>query len=128
MRVGEAVRHALALLLERGELRDPSVRDVPITVTEVRMSPDLRVASVFVLPLGGARVAEAVAGLNHAAPYLRGQVARAVRLRFAPDLVFHADTSFAAAERVGRLIDRAGSAPGRSEEGGARSDTEDRGE
>ncbi len=104
LRVGEELRHALAEVLLRGDLRDPDLRDVSLTVTEVRVSPDLRRATAYVLPLGGDATAPAIAALGRAAPYLRGQVGRLVRLKFTPALVFEADTSFDYALRIDRLL------------------------
>lgn len=100
LRVGEEIRHALARILAQGHLRDPELRDVPITVTEVRASPDLRAATAFVMPLGGGEEAAVVKALNRAAPYLRGQLGREVTLRYTPSLRFEVDRSFAEAERV----------------------------
>ncbi|MFQ5984564.1 MAG: 30S ribosome-binding factor RbfA [Alphaproteobacteria bacterium] len=104
LRVGEELRHALAGVLARGEVRDPDLSGVSITVTEVRVSPDLRRATVFVLPLGGGGTENVLAGLKRAAPYLRSRVARAVELKFAPELVFRADTSFDQAGRIEELL------------------------
>lgn len=104
LRVGEEVRHALAYLFERGVAHDPALRDVPITVTEVRMSPDLRTATAFVLPLGGRSAAEVVAALNHAGAYLGGAVGRHLGLRFSPRMRFVADPSFDEADRIGRAL------------------------
>src|SRR5215469_4398854 len=84
LRVGEEVRHALARLLRPGELRDPALYEANVTVTEVRLSPDLRNATAFVMPLAGADAADILAGLRRSTPYLRGRVAQAVRLRRAP--------------------------------------------
>jgi ribosome-binding factor A len=104
LRVGEALRHALARILRDGECRDPALSDASVTVTEVRMSPDLREASVFVMPLGGAKASEALAGLDRSSGFLRGRLARDVPLRFAPRLSFALDASFDAAARIGRLL------------------------
>jgi ribosome-binding factor A len=104
LRVGEAIRHALAAMLAEGRVRDPALDGVSLTVTEARASPDLRNVLVFVVPLGGAGGAEAVAALARAAPYLRGEVARAVRLKFAPTLRFALDRSFDASDRVAALL------------------------
>ena len=82
LRVGEEIRHALAGLITRGELHDPALFDVPLTVTEVRLTPDLKAATAFVMPLGGAGIEEVLAGLKRAAPWLRGRIGREVRLRF----------------------------------------------
>ena len=106
LRVGEAVRHALAEVLARGEVRDPDLRGRSITVSEVRVSPDLRHATAFVVPLGGTDVERVVAALKRAAPYLRGQVARLVDLRMAIDLHFAADQSFDYASRIDAALRR----------------------
>jgi ribosome-binding factor A len=100
LRVGEEIRHALAAILGRGELRDPALAGQSITVSEVRVAPDLARATVFVTPLGGGDIAGVVAALTRAAPFLRGQVAKAVRLRRAPELGFVPDTSFDYAHRI----------------------------
>ncbi len=104
LRVGEEIRHVLAEIIARGELRDPALSGRAITVTEVRMSRDLRYATVFVLPLGGEETDEVIAGLDRAKPYLRTQVGRQVRLRFTPDLTFRADRGYEYAERIDQLL------------------------
>jgi ribosome-binding factor A len=106
LRVGEVMRHALAHLLERGVLRDPDLRGLSITVTEVSMSPDLKAARAYVVPLGGGEIDVMLEALNRAAPFLRGQLAREVRLRGMPRLVFAADESFDYAARIGALLER----------------------
>lgn len=106
LRVAEEIRHAIAAIIERGAMKDPELRDVPVTVTEVRASPDLRHARVFVTPLGGGDAGRIVAALNRAAPYFRTQVAHAVRLKFAPDLSFAADTSFEQASKIEAILRR----------------------
>jgi ribosome-binding factor A len=106
LRVGEELRHALARLLQRGELRDPALQDVAVTVTEVRMSPDLKSATAYVMPLAGRQRAEVIAGLARSAGYLRGQLAREVPLRFSPTLSFALDTSFDHASRINELLHR----------------------
>jgi len=106
LRVGEELRHALARVLQRGELRDPALKDVAVTVTEVRVSPDLKNATAFVMPLGGQHRAEVIAGLTRSAGYLRGQLAREVPLRFSPTLAFALDTSFDHASRINELLHR----------------------
>jgi ribosome-binding factor A len=100
LRVGEEIRHVLAAVFGRGELRDPALVGQSITVSEVRVAPDLMRATVFVTPLGGGDIAAVVAALNRAAPFLRGQVAKAVKLRRAPELGFVPDTSFDYARRI----------------------------
>jgi ribosome-binding factor A len=104
LRVGELVRHALAEILQRGEVHDPAFGDVVITVPEVRMSPDLKLATVFVAPLGGKGSEAIVAAFERNKRYLRGEIARRVELRYAPDLTFRLDTSFDEAERIDALL------------------------
>lgn len=104
LRVGEELRHVLAEILGRGDVRDPDLSDVTITVTEVRISPDLRNATAFVVPLGGVEVERTIAALRRAAPYLRSRIARAVQLRLVPTLSFEADTSFDYAGRIDRIL------------------------
>lgn len=104
LRVGEALRHALAEALARGDLRDPALAERSITVGEVRVSPDLRHATAFVMPLGGADAAPILAALRRAAPYLRTVLARGVQLRFAPEITFTLDRSFEEAERIERAL------------------------
>jgi ribosome-binding factor A len=106
LRVGEAIRHALARQFERGTLRDPDLTGAAITVTEVRVSPDLKHATAFVMPLGGAKLADVLTGLTRSAGFLRREVAREVRLRHAPELIFAADASFDHASRIDRLLHR----------------------
>ena len=104
LRVGEELRHAVAHILERGDIRDPDVAGRLITVTEVSVSPDLRNATVFVVPLGGGETANLIAGLKRARPYLRHEVARQVKLRLVPDFSFAADESFDRADRIEALL------------------------
>jgi ribosome-binding factor A len=104
LRVGELVRHAVASLLARGEVHDPVIEGHLITIPEVRMSPDLRLATVYVMPLAGRDAEEVVAALDRNKKYMRGEVAHAVNLKFAPDLRFHIDDRFEEAERIDRLL------------------------
>jgi ribosome-binding factor A len=104
LRVGELVRHALADMLARGEVHDPVLEGHMITVPEVRMSPDLRLATVYVMPLGGRDEKEVLAALERNKRYLRGEVARRVNLKFAPDIRFRIDESFGEAERIDKLL------------------------
>ena len=104
LRVGEELRHVLAQLLRSGELRDPALLDANVTVTEVRVSRDLRNATAFVMPLGGANAADIVAGLRRGAPFLKGRIARLVQLRRAPNLSFALDNAFDSAERIAALL------------------------
>ena len=104
LRVAEEIRHALAVILERGELRDPGLSGAPVTVTEVRVSADLRNATAFVMPLGGGDVEAVVTALGRARPFLRRRVAGQVQLKYAPDLHFIADESFDSADRLETLL------------------------
>lgn len=104
LRVGEELRHAVAMVIERGEFRDPDLAGKAITVTEVRVSPDLRNATLFVVPLGGGDVAPILEGLKRAKPFLRHEIARLVELRSVPDLWFQADTSFDNASRIDGIL------------------------
>jgi len=123
LRVGEELRHALAQLLRPGELRDPALREANITVTEVRISPDLKNATVFVMPLAGANREEIMAGLTRSAPYLKGLLARTVELRQVPNLTFAFDTAFDSAAHIAALlhtpeVERDLQAPSESDEDG----------
>ncbi len=104
LRVGEELRHALARLLARGELHDPVLAEVSVTVTEVRISPDLKNATAFVVPLGGRDSAEVLAALNRAAAFLRSQLGREVHLRHTPALSFQPDHSFDEAAKINALL------------------------
>ena len=105
LRVGEEFRHALSELVRRSEFRDTNLADASITVTEVRVSPDMRNATVFVLPLEG-EAEPMVAGLNRASAYLRGQLGRAVHLKYMPALSFVFDRSFDEASRIAAIMHR----------------------
>ncbi len=109
LRVGEAVRHALSRLFERDVVRDPELAGVPITVGEVTMSPDLKVATIYVLPLGAdeADRDSIVEALNRVGPALRRMLGPMVALRFLPELRFAADTRFERAERIEALLHEA---------------------
>jgi ribosome-binding factor A len=106
LRVGEELRHALAALLARQELRDPALKDVTVTVTEVRVSPDLKNATAYVMPLAGRHTPEVLAGLRRGAGFLRAQLGREVPLRYTPSLAFELDTSFDHASRINDLLHR----------------------
>jgi ribosome-binding factor A len=104
LRVGELVRHALAELLARGEIHDEVLASQALTIPEVRMSPDLRLATIFVMPLGGKGIEAVLAALEANKRYIRGEVARAVNLKFAPEVRFRADQTFDEALRIDRLL------------------------
>lgn len=104
LRVGEEVRHVLADVLLHGDLRDPALSGRSITVSEVRMSPDLRRATAYVLPLGGSDGKAVLAGLARASGFLRREVGRKVRLRLVPEIDFALDTAFDNATHVDTLL------------------------
>jgi len=104
LRVGELIRHAISEMLTRGDVHDPVLEGHLITVPEVRMSADLRLATIYVMPLGGRDVEQVIEALDRNKKYLRGEVARRVNLKFAPDLRFHADERFDEAERIEKLL------------------------
>jgi ribosome-binding factor A len=104
LRVGELVRHAVSEMLIRGEVHDPVIEGHLITIPEVRMTPDLRLATVYVMPLGGRDQDEVLAALERNRRYLRGEVAHRVNLKFAPDLRFLIDDRFDEAERIEKLL------------------------
>ena len=104
LRVGEVIRHALSHVLHRGEANDPGLDGVSVTVTEVRVSPDLRRATAFVMPLGGTDADELVASLRRAAPFLRRRIGKAVALKRLPELSFDLDSRFDNADRINALL------------------------
>jgi len=104
LRVGEMLRHALAQILLRGEIRDPDLDGVSITVTQVKPSGDMRHATAFVEPLGGQNAKSIVTALNRHKAFLRGEMGRVIELKFTPELRFVEDTSFAEAQRIEALL------------------------
>jgi ribosome-binding factor A len=104
LRVGETVRHALAEILAHGNVHDPALEGHIITVPEVRMSPDLKLATIYVMPLGGRDTEVVIEALNRNKKFLRGEVAHRVNLKFSPDLRFRADDRFDEAERIEKLL------------------------
>ena len=104
LRVGELIRHALADMLTRGEVHDPVLEGRLITVPEVRMSPDLRLATIYVMPLGGKDIKEVIEALDRNKRFLRGELAHHVNLKFAPEIRFHVDERFDEAERIEKLL------------------------
>jgi ribosome-binding factor A len=104
LRVGEAVRHAVADILAHGSVRDSDLEGHIVTVPEVRMSPDLKLATIYVMPLGGRDTDLVLAALDRNKKFLRGEVARRVNLKFAPDIRFRVDDRFDEAERIEKLL------------------------
>ena len=104
LRAGEVIRHAIADILSRGEVHDPVIQGHVITVPEVRMSPDLKLATIYVMPLGGRDEKAVVEALERNKRYLRGEIAHRVNLKFAPDIRFRIDERFDEAERIEKLL------------------------
>ena len=104
LRVGELVRHALAEMLTRGEVHDPVIESHLVTVPEVRMTADLRLATVYIMPLGGRDAEEVVAAFERHKKFLRAELAHRINLKFAPDIRFRVDERFAEADRIEKLL------------------------
>ena len=104
LRVGELIRHALAEMLSRGDIHDPTIEAHMITVPEVRMAADLRLATIYVMPLGGKDAKEVVAALERNKKFLRGEIAHRVNLKFAPDIRFRIDERFDEAARIEKIL------------------------
>ncbi|MBL6939077.1 MAG: 30S ribosome-binding factor RbfA [Alphaproteobacteria bacterium] len=104
LRVGEMLRHALAEILRRGEIRDPDLTGVSVTITQVKPSPDMRHATVFCEPLGGRNAKQVIAALNKHKGFLRGELGHAITMKFTPDLRFVEDESFAEAEKIESIL------------------------
>ncbi len=104
LRVAELVRHASAEVLSRGEINDPVLETHVVTVPRVKMSPDLKLATIFVMPLGGKDAKAVIAALDRHRAFLRGEIARKVNLKFAPDIRFKMDDSFDNSARIDALL------------------------
>jgi ribosome-binding factor A len=104
LRVGELVRHAVAQMLSRGDINDPVLEKHVVTVSRVKMSPDLKLATIYVMPLGGKDEAEVLAALDRHKRYLRGEIAHEVNLKFAPEVRFRIDESFDAVSRIDAIL------------------------
>ena len=104
LRVGELVRHALADMLTRGDVHDPVIGKHMITIPEVRVTADLRLATIYVMPMGGRDAEEVVAAFERHKKYLRAEIAHRINLKFAPDIRFRVDDRFAEAERIDKLL------------------------
>ena len=104
LRVGELIRHALAESLQRGDIHDPAFEGVIVTVPEVRMTPDLKIANAYVMPLGGLHAEEIVAALNRHRKFVRGRVAPQINMKYAPEIRFFVDDTFEEASRIDALL------------------------
>ena len=104
LRAGELIRHALTDILAREEFADPALHGKSITITEVRISPDLKNASAFAAPLGGEDMGKTIEALNRAAGFIRGRLSREIEMRHTPNLRFLADDSYDEARRIDELL------------------------
>jgi len=104
LRAGELIRHALAEILTRGEVHDPVIENHVITVPEVRVTPDLRLATVYVMPLGGRDESEVLSALERNKRFLRGELAHRINMKFAPEIRFRIDERFDEADRIDKLL------------------------
>jgi ribosome-binding factor A len=105
LRVGELIRHKVAEMLVRGDIHDDVIASHSITIPEVRISPDMKIATVYVMPLGGKSMKPVIEALTRNKKYIRAQVAQTLDLRYAPDLRFREDETFEEATRIDRLLD-----------------------
>ena len=104
LRVGELVRHAVAEMLARGDVHDPVIEGHLITVPEVRMTADLRLATIYIMPLAGRDADDVVAAFDRHKKFMRAEIAQRINLKFAPDIRFRVDDRFAEAERIEKLL------------------------
>jgi ribosome-binding factor A len=105
LRVAELVRHTMSELLVRSVIGEPILEGHAVTILEVRMSPDLKLATIYIMPLGGKNIADVLAALDRHKKFLRGEIARRINLRFAPDIRFKADQSFDYSSKIDALLE-----------------------
>ena len=103
-RVAEEIRHVLANIIQRGELKDPDLMDLSVTVSEVRVSPDLKNATAFIAPLGGGGSEELATAMNRAAPLIRMRLGKELSLKYLPKVIFEADKSFDYAQKIESIL------------------------
>jgi ribosome-binding factor A len=104
LRVGEALRHAIAQILGRNEIRDPDLEGVSVTITQVMPSADMRYATVYCEPLGGLKAKEVIAALNRHKGFVRGEMGHLIETKFTPELRFIEDDSFAEAQKIETIL------------------------
>ncbi len=104
LRVGEVLRHELAQLFLREDIREPALKGVIITVSEVSVSPDLRKARAYIMPLGGENQQPVVEALTHAHKFIRGELSRKISLKYSPEIEFVIDTSFDYSQRIDEVL------------------------
>jgi ribosome-binding factor A len=103
-RVAEEIRHVLANIIQRGELKDPELMDLSVTVSEVRVSPDLKNATAFIAPLGGGSSEALATAMNRAAPFIRMRLGKKLSLKYLPKVIFEADKSFDYAQKIESIL------------------------
>ena len=103
-RVAEEIRHVLANIIQRGELKDPQLMDLSVTVSEVRVSPDLKNATAFIAPLGGGSSEALATAMNRAAPFIRMRLGKKLSLKYLPKVIFEADKSFDYAQKIESIL------------------------
>ena len=103
-RVAEEIRHVLANIIQRGELKDPQLMDLSVTVSEVRVSPDLKNATAFIAPLGGGSSEALATAMNRAAPFIRMRLGKELSLKYLPKIIFEADKSFDYAQKIESIL------------------------
>lgn len=106
LRVGEQLRHILSSVLAEDNIHDPDVTGISVTVTEVQPSPDMRNATVYVIPLGGKKETQIIAGLNRSAGFIQGEIGKQLSMKFTPRLIFKIDDSFEYGDHIDALIRR----------------------
>ncbi len=106
LRVGELIRHNLSDLLTRGAVMDPVLQGHVVTVLDVRMSPDLKLATIYVMPLGGKDAKDVIEALKKIRKFIRGEIAHRINLKFAPELRFKSDQSFDYGSKIDALFER----------------------
>ena len=106
LKVGEEIRHAISKIFERGVLRDPNLQDITLTVTEVKMSNDLKSAVAFVVPMGSSNRDQIIKGLNHASFFVRKKITEFITLKFLPKIIFRIDNSFDKFRKVDSILKR----------------------
>ena len=106
LKVGEEIRHAISKIFERGVLRDPNLQDITLTVTEVKMSNDLKSAVAFVVPMGSSNQDQIIKGLNHASFFVRKKITEFITLKFLPKIIFRIDNSFDKFQKVDSILKR----------------------
>ena len=106
LKVGEEIRHAISKIFERGVLRDPNLQDITLTVTEVKMSNDLKSAVAFVVPMGSSNQDQIIKGLSHASFFVRKKITEFITLKFLPKIIFRIDNSFDKFRKVDSILKR----------------------